>query len=252
MVTVGGGGSEMLGPTLMVPVRVSFLIPFLFPHDEARLPGTGRSSDSVPPNEPVALPAFTLLGVKLALPAYLVPATVPLNLPFHVIVSMAATPVEPKVTQFSGLFANEPMALVLLMVTAPLLGLHLESLASTADELVPPPDFVSGGENDTLAETEHATEPGAAPENFGSFSVLAATGDDISAVARTPASMTVTTDRRTVDDPFRHNLSGFFTAERPPFRIRRLSATSDRCWRESRSVIFNVNRVGPKARPRAK
>src|ERR1022692_946067 len=62
------------------------------------------------------------------------------------------------------------------MVTALLLEVHPVSAPFTADGLVPPPDLVSGGENDTLADKEHVTEPGAAPTYLGGLGVLAVAG----------------------------------------------------------------------------
>jgi len=94
---------------------------------------------------------------------------------------------------------KDPVALALLMVMAWLLGLQLESLALIAELLVPPPLLVSGGENDTLADTEHVTEPGAAPENLGAL-VLAATGDAVANMTTTTDNMAVKADRRAVEE----------------------------------------------------
>jgi hypothetical protein len=52
---------------------------------------------------------------------------------------------------------------------------------------VPPPEFVSGGENATLADHVQVTEPGAAPENLGGL-LLAATGEAVIMV--TPMTVT--------------------------------------------------------------
>jgi len=159
---------------------------------------------------------LTVLFVNLAFPAYVVAPTVPLKVTVHEMVSVAEAPVADRVAQLRGVLAKDPETFPFVIVTALLPEVQLESVAVTFEGLVPPPESVSGGENETLADTAHETEPGAAPENFEGLCVLAATGDDTTTVATTPASMTVTTDRRTVDDAFRRNLSGFFTAERPP------------------------------------
>jgi len=137
-----------------------------------KLAGRLSVSAESPENEPVVLLPLTEVDVKLALPAYVVPSTVPVRLPFHLIVSVADAPVVDNVLQLSGVVANDPVAVPLVMVTALLLVVHLESFPpATREELVPPPDAVSGGENDTFADSEQATEPGAAPENFGGFGV---------------------------------------------------------------------------------
>ena len=63
--------------------------------------------------------------------------------------------------------AEPAVILPLVMVTALLLGVQPVSLPPVnAEEPFPPPEYVSGGENDTLADSEQLTEPGAAPE-FG-------------------------------------------------------------------------------------
>jgi hypothetical protein len=81
--------------------------------------------------------------------------------------SVADTPVENSVVQLRGLLANDPFILPFAMVTAPLLVVQFDSVPFTFDGLVPPPDVLSGGENDTLADTEQLTPPGTAPMNLG-------------------------------------------------------------------------------------
>ena len=120
--------------------------------------------------------AIDVLGVKRALPAYVLPDTVPVKAPFHLIVRLADAVVAEPVTQLKGLVENDPVALALVMVTAPSVVVHAESEALTADGFVPPPVCVRGGENDTVADTEQVTEPRAAPENLGAFGALAEAG----------------------------------------------------------------------------
>ena len=124
----------------------------------------------------------------------------PLSLPFQVMVSEAdAAVVEPD-TQLKGLVASDPVALALVTVTALLLVVHRERVAFTAEEPVPPPDFVSGGENDTLADTEQLTEPGAEPENLGSLAVLDVTPENLWALAVLANAAGATTKVATATD----------------------------------------------------
>jgi hypothetical protein len=151
-------------------------MPFLAPQRVARLAGAVTLVVAPPENDPVVLPPTTVVAVNVAFPAYVVPPTLPLTLPFHAMVSDADAPVVDMVTQLRGLLANEPVTLPTVMVTALLPGVHPDSLPFTADGVVPPPDVVSGGENDTLADREHVTEPGAAPAYLGGLGVLALAG----------------------------------------------------------------------------
>ena len=65
------------------------------------------------------------------------------------------------------------MALVIVMALS--VELQPESLAVMVEGFVPPPVEVSGGENDTLADTAQVAQPCAAPENLGGL-VVAVTG----------------------------------------------------------------------------
>jgi hypothetical protein len=99
-----------------------------------------------------------------------------LTLPFHTTPSDADAPVVELVTQLRGLLANEPVTFPSVMVTALLLGVQPDNVPFAVDGLVPPPESVSAGENDTLADREQLTESGAAPAYLGALADLAAAG----------------------------------------------------------------------------
>src|SRR5579872_4815927 len=121
--------------------------------------------------------------------------------------------------------ANEPVALALLMVMAGLLGLHPESLALIDEGLVPPPVPVSGGENPTLANTEHVTEPGAGPENLGALDATAAS--ELSTLASTVRlTLATTTVREPPNQPRRREV--IFIAESAS-RTRSTTTAFDSC-----------------------
>ncbi len=164
-------------PKMIVPARSSVLMPFLAWHKVARFEGASRPTSALPENDPVALVPLTVVAVKVAFPAYVVPSTKPLTLPFHTTLSDADAPVVELVTQLRGLLANEPVTFPTVMVTSLLLGVQPDNVPFTVDGLVPPPESVTAGENDTLADREQLTEspkPGAAPVYLGSG--LAAAG----------------------------------------------------------------------------
>jgi hypothetical protein len=94
----------------------------------------------------------------------------PSTVPFHTTLSVGDAPVVVFDRQLRGLLENEPVTVPLVMVTALSLGVQPDSAPFTADGLVPPPEWVSAGEKDTLADREQLTEPGAAPANFGATS----------------------------------------------------------------------------------
>jgi len=82
---------------------------------------------------------------------------------FQVRLNAAGAPVRvaPHVT---GLPANHPVILPLLIVSPLLVAAQLDSFPLTGAKPVPPPAVVSGDENVTLARYEHVTLPGAGPE----------------------------------------------------------------------------------------
>jgi hypothetical protein len=121
----------------------------------------------------MSLSPVTVLAVKEAFPAYVVPSRKPLRLPFHATLSDADAPVVVFVTQLRGLLANEPVTFPVVMVTSLLLDVQPDNQPFTVEGLVPPPASVSAGENDTLADREQLTEPGANPAYLGT---LAAAG----------------------------------------------------------------------------
>jgi hypothetical protein len=136
----------------------------------------------------------TVLGVKEAFPAYVVPSRKPLTLPFHATLSDAAAPVVVLVTQLRGLLANEPVTFPAVMVTSLLLDVQPDNQPFTVEGLVPPPASVSAGENGTLADREQLTEPGAAPAYLGT---LAAAGWAIGMIS---AVLTKTTAAQTPNE----------------------------------------------------
>src|ERR1019366_9720705 len=92
----------------------------------------------------------------------------PVTAPFHLIVSMADAPVADNVAQLMGLLANDPVSLPLMIVTAALPVVQLDSLPFTVEGLFPPPpDVVIGGENFSVADKVQLSDPGGAPENLG-------------------------------------------------------------------------------------
>jgi hypothetical protein len=123
-----------------------------------------------------------------------------LRLPFHVIVNVADAPVADFVTQLRGLVANDPFILPFSIVTVLSVVLQPDRLPFTVDSLVPPPEFVSAGENDTLADTEQVTEPGAVPENLGGRGVWAATGEATANVTTNADNMAANPDNRVAHD----------------------------------------------------
>jgi hypothetical protein len=106
-------------------------------------------------------------------------------LPFHEMVSFNPAPVVALVTQEIGLLENAPAPVALVTRTVLSLVVHRDSWADTADALVPPPALVRGGENETLADSEHLTDPGAATAECRDEEVFAATA---LAPASTPAA----------------------------------------------------------------
>ena len=117
----------------------------------------------------MSLVPVTVLGVKEAFPAYVVPSRKPLTLPFHATLSDAHAPVGALVTQLRGLLANEPVTFPAVMVTSLLLDVQLDNVPFTVDGPVSPPESVSAGENETLADREQLTEPGAGPAYLGTL-----------------------------------------------------------------------------------
>ena len=126
---------------------------------EHALVGTESWSWASPSKEPVDVPALVSpAGDRAALRAD------PFTLPFHEIVSFATAPVVALVTQEMGLLENVPAPFARVTLTVVTLVAQPDSCADTADACVPPPTLVRGGENETLADTEHLTDPGAATD----------------------------------------------------------------------------------------
>src|ERR1700688_3655739 len=99
--------------------------------------------------------------------------------------SFITAPVVDFVTQEMGPFENVPVPFALVPLTVLALVAHPDSCADTADAPVPPPTSVRGGENETLADTEHLTDPGAATAKCCAEKLFAAAGP---APARTPVA----------------------------------------------------------------
>ena len=59
-----------------------------------------------------------------------------------------------------GLLANDPVSLPLMIVTAALPVVQLDSLPFTVEGLFPPPDVVIGGENFSVADKVQLSDPG--------------------------------------------------------------------------------------------
>ena len=81
---------------------------------------------------------------------------------FHFARRLRDVGTEERLTQLMGFWKRSPKNLALIIVTTLSLVTHLESLPPNTEGLVPPPEVVRGGENESLPEIEHAIYPGAA------------------------------------------------------------------------------------------
>src|SRR6202167_4437299 len=117
--------------------------------------GKLKSNRAVPGNDPSTVPSSMLLCWKSAVS--------PANEPFaHLTLPVSGAAVADRVTQEKGLSAkdpeNFPEGTIVCREGNPWV-VQPDNTVFSLDALVPPPDFVSGGENLIVAENEQLTEP---------------------------------------------------------------------------------------------
>jgi hypothetical protein len=119
-----------------------------------------NASSACPAKDPLALPALTKLGANLA-------EALPRR-PFHETLRVAGAPVVSSSPpgQLTGLVEEDPSAVPIVMWTEGSLAVHPDNRALILEGPLPPPEDVSGGESEILAENEQLIEPCAGPEKW--------------------------------------------------------------------------------------
>jgi hypothetical protein len=119
-----------------------------------------NATSAWPAKDPLALPSLTKLGTNLA-------EAVPRR-PVHETLTVAVAPVVSSSPpgQLTGLLEKDPSTFPFVMWTEGSLALHPDNEARIFVGALPPPEDVSGGESESLAENEQLIEPSAGPEKW--------------------------------------------------------------------------------------
>jgi hypothetical protein len=139
----------------IVPVSVNLVS--LRVHKVLGPPESENASSAGPAKDPVASPALTELETNLA-------EALPRR-PLHRTSRVAGAPVVFSCPpgQLTGLLEKDPTAVPVVIWTEGSLAVHPDNRALILEGPVPPPEDVSGGERESLAENEQLIEPGAGP-----------------------------------------------------------------------------------------
>ena len=141
-------------------MSVTFLSPRLSVHEALEPRENENASSARPAKDPLASPPLTELEANLA--------TALPRRPAHETWKVAGAPVvsSSPAGHLTGLLEKDPSAVPLVIWTEGSLAVHPDNRAFMLERPLPPPEDVSGGESEILAENEQLIEPGADPEKW--------------------------------------------------------------------------------------